>query len=131
MRKEIEGPYCRQRGMTILEVVVSLALAGIVLSIALPSIIQSYSRFNETELRKRAARVAVSKAEELSLFATDMLFPSQGQVDDLFWRVDAGDGPGNDLPVVGQKTRLQTYQISVFQRGQSALVSMSMTRIHR
>ena len=131
MGKDIESLYCRQHGMTILEVVVSLALAGIVLSIALPSIIQSYSRFNETELRKRASRVAVSKAEDLSLFAADVLFPSQGKVDDLFWRVDAGGSPGNDLPLAGQKTRLQTYQISVFQGGHSALVSMSITRIHR
>jgi len=131
MRKKIESPLCRQRGMTILEVVVSLALAGIVLSIALPSIVQSYSRFGETELRKRAARIALSKAEEHSFGANDILLPTHGQVDDLFWRVDAGDGSENDLPVIGKETRLQSYQISVFQRGQSSLVSMSISRIRR
>jgi prepilin-type N-terminal cleavage/methylation domain-containing protein len=131
MREEIGSRHCHQRGMTILEVVISLALAGIVLSIALPSIVQSYRRFSETELRTRAARLAVSKAEELSLVANDISFPSQGQVDELLWRVDAGDGSGHELSMVGQKTRLQTYRISVFQRGRSALVSMSITRIQR
>lgn len=121
----------RQAGMTILEVLVSLTLAGMFFAIALPSIVQSYSRLKLADAQGRALAVALSKADEVLSTPTGGFPAAEGRVDGFSWQVVRDDV--NDPSEQGgeRSHRSRNYRISVAQSGQGVLASISVQRLER
>lgn len=122
---------CRQLGMTILEVLVSLTLAGMFFATALPPIIQSYSRLKLADAQGRALAVAKSKAEELLSMPAGASPVIEGRVDGLSWYV-ARDDLNDRSDAQGEYSqKIRNYRISVIQSGQGVLASISVQRLER
>lgn len=120
-----------QRGMTILEVLVSLTLAGIFFAVALPAIAQAYARFKLADAQGRALALALSKAEEVLSMPADGVSALEGSVDGFSWHVVREEVSG-PLSRQGEYShRLRNYRISVAHSGQDNLASLSIQRLER
>jgi prepilin-type N-terminal cleavage/methylation domain-containing protein len=120
-----------QLGMTILEVLVSLTLAGIFFAVALPAIAQAYARFKLADAQGRALALALSKADEVLSMPTDGVSALEGRVDGFSWHV-VREELSDPLSPQGERShRLRNYRISVVQSGQEILASISIQRLER
>lgn len=118
------------RGMTVLEVVVSLAIAGSFLSLILPSTLQAYSRLKFADLRARAATLAASRAEEVSRATSTNIFPKEGHEGGLAWRIDlVGSDSGGKSSAAGGPS-LRSYRISVSRDREGILVVLPIERVY-
>lgn len=116
--------------MTVLEVIVSLVIAGAFLSAMLPSTVQAYTRFKRAELQYRATELATAKAEEVSQVTGRDSFPKEGKENGLMWRIDAGaNEKKRDSPAAGRPS-LRTYTISVLSDDRDPLVEFVIQRLY-
>ena len=130
MQSRPVAPSRRQLGLTLLEVLVSLTLAGTFFAIALPAVVQSYTRLKLADDQGRALSLALSKAEELLSMPTGVA-AVEGRVDGFVWRVSRDDADER-LGSQGERSQqLKRYRISVAQSGRGTLASISIQRLER
>lgn len=131
MQSRPVAPSRRQLGLTLLEVLVSLTLAGTFFAIALPAVVQSYTRLKLADDQGRALSLALSKAEELLSMPTGVAAAVEGRVDGFVWRVSRDDADER-LGSQGERSQqLKRYRISVAQSGRGTLASISIQRLER
>ena len=119
-----------QEGMTVLEVVVSLVIAGVFLSAMLPAIVQSYARFKLAEIQSRAVELATSKAEEVSHVTGRDSFLREGKENGLIWRIDAKTGDKKEVSPADGRPSLRTYTISVARDNHDPLIALEIQRLY-
>lgn len=119
-----------QRGMTVLEVIVSLVVAGAFLSATLPAIAQSYSRLKYAELQTKAVQLAASVAEDLSDDTSAFRAQRDGKEDGLTWHVDTSKGDVSNGQAIKGRPALLKHRISVSHGADEPLVSVEVFQIH-
>lgn len=103
----------RERGFTLLEVVVALAILGLALSSTLPGISSALRLGSSARDQRLALLWAQSKLDELSMPANLAAGESRGTAADGFvWRarVTPLETPGSNRPA---RDRLVSYQLEV------------------
>ena len=104
------------RGFSLLEVGVAMAVAGLLMSVALPAARQASSRMKDAARQQAAAQVAANAVSRLSGFGAPIALPAAGSEAGLEWRINlageqAGGAPG---------TRLLSLRVTVHEPGHSA-----------
>lgn len=119
----------RHRGLSLLEVLVSLAVAALFLGYLLPGATNALQRMQLADLEAEAARLAKNHIERLSAWPAKEPVPNSGTVGTLTWNVrqTAIEGARPDAPV---PATLRTFRITVMAQAQAApLVDLTVQRL--
>ena len=119
------------RGMSLIEVLVSLVVAGLFLSMLLPGASFALQRLRLSALQAEAVQLARNQVEALSVWPATAPEPSQGLTNGLRWKVEqtAVEQP---VPAVASAIVLRTFRITVAPADDAApLIELTVKRIGR
>ena len=119
----------RQRGLSLLEVVVAMAVTAGLLAWLLPASVQALQRRQQALQLQQAVELAREQVEALGVWPATLPVPSHGSQGGLQWRVDVVPRPAAQAAAV-QGTVLREFRITV-QAGATLppLVDLSVQRL--
>jgi prepilin-type N-terminal cleavage/methylation domain-containing protein len=118
-------------GMSLIEVLVSLVVAGLFLALLLPGASAALQRMGQSGREAEAVQIARNQVEALSVWPAVVPTPSEGKVGGLLWKVEQ---IGVERPPAGAAatTVLRHFRITVVEgQGQEPLVSLTLKRLGR
>lgn len=121
------------RGMSLIEVLVSLVVAGLFLSILLPGVRFAVQRSRLSALQAEAVQLTRNQVEFLSVWPATVPVPSQGVANGLSWKVEqiSIERPTQEVP---SAIVLRTFRITVAVAAADAtdpLVDVTIKRLGR
>lgn len=117
--------------MSLIEVLVSLVVAGLFLSMLLPGASFALQRLRLSALQAEAVQLARNQVEALSVWPATAPEPSQGLANGLRWKVEqtAVEQP---VQAVASAIVLRTFRITVAPADDAApLIELTVKRIGR
>jgi len=121
----------RARGLTLIEVLVSLVVAGLFLSLLLPGASGALQRLRLTALQTEAQQLARNQVEALSAWPALAPSPANGVIGGLRWQVEQTAVEGQSAGLQGAVV-LRTFRITVAALDESQiLVDLTVKRLGR
>jgi Tfp pilus assembly protein PilV len=117
--------------MSLIEVLVSLVVAALFLSILLPGASTALQRLRFSALQAEAVQLAHNQIEVLSVWPATAPAPPQGRVNGLQWKVEqiAVERPSHD---VASAIVLRTFRVTVAAADDAApLIELTVKRLGR
>lgn len=122
-------PWKAHRGLTLLEVLVTLVIVGMFLAVLLPGSTLAMRRLQAAQLKSQALSIASSHIEALNAWPATLPSPASGREGALLWKVEqlaSLDVDGSAL----KGARLASYRISVAAVGdRDPLVDVTVRRL--
>lgn len=120
-----------EHGMSLIEVLVSLVVAGLFLSLLLPGASAALQRLRFLELQAEAVQLARNQIEALSVWPANPPAPPQGLANGLRWKVEQIEVERPDQDAASTIV-LRTFRVTVAIPDDAApLIELTVKRIGR